>query len=278
MACLKKDDPNQVTYYQSGIGTYDGSGLKTGFSAGFDMAVGSGLGIHVRDAYRFLMQNYREGDRICLLGFSRGSYTVRCLAGMLHKVGLLPAHNRAQITFAYQFYKDDTPEGWKMSADFKKTFSNDVTVFFVGVWDCVASVGFIPRKLPFSKSPTNAIRYFRHAMALDEHRAKFKICRYTKMDEQNHQHTIDCTPKAQIKGGIRRMLGSCFGPSEAAIKREEEELRKRKAKEDQARLEAKFDKHNDRYYKPCETDVLEVWFMGAHADVGGGAVVRSRVF
>jgi uncharacterized protein (DUF2235 family) len=82
VACLKKDNPKQVTYYQSGIGTYDGSGMKDGFWASMDMAVGSGLGIHIKDAYRFLMQNYREGDRICLLGFSRGAYTVRCLAGM----------------------------------------------------------------------------------------------------------------------------------------------------------------------------------------------------
>lgn len=91
--CLKKDDPKQVTYYQAGIGTYNGQqGLKGGISSSLDMAVGSGLGIHVKDAYRFLMQNYCEGDKICLLGFSRGAYTVRCLAGMLHKVGLLPAH------------------------------------------------------------------------------------------------------------------------------------------------------------------------------------------
>jgi hypothetical protein len=40
VACLKKDDPNQITYYQSGIGTYNGrGGLQKGLSAGFDMAV-----------------------------------------------------------------------------------------------------------------------------------------------------------------------------------------------------------------------------------------------
>jgi hypothetical protein len=40
VACLKKDDPDQITYYQSGIGTYNGhGGLKKGFSAGLDMAV-----------------------------------------------------------------------------------------------------------------------------------------------------------------------------------------------------------------------------------------------
>lgn len=67
------------------------------------MAVGASLGTHVREAYSFLMQNYREGDKICLLGFSRGAYTARALAGMLHKVGLLPAHNQAQIVFAYKW-------------------------------------------------------------------------------------------------------------------------------------------------------------------------------
>jgi uncharacterized protein (DUF2235 family) len=60
---------------------------------------------------------------------------------MLHKVGLLPASNGAQINFAYDFYKDDTPNGWKMSAEFKKTFCTNVNVYFVGLWDCVASVG-----------------------------------------------------------------------------------------------------------------------------------------
>ena len=30
VSCLKKDDPTQVTYYQSGIGTYDGKGMRSG--------------------------------------------------------------------------------------------------------------------------------------------------------------------------------------------------------------------------------------------------------
>src|SRR4051812_1642133 len=33
VACLKKDDPNQLTYYQSGIGTYDDEGMMSGISA-----------------------------------------------------------------------------------------------------------------------------------------------------------------------------------------------------------------------------------------------------
>ena len=45
VSCLRKHDPqDQVTYYQSGIGTYDKGGLQNGIKASMDMAVGSGLG------------------------------------------------------------------------------------------------------------------------------------------------------------------------------------------------------------------------------------------
>jgi hypothetical protein len=45
VSCLKKHTPGeQMTYYQSGIGTYDTGGLKNGVGAAMDMAVGSGLG------------------------------------------------------------------------------------------------------------------------------------------------------------------------------------------------------------------------------------------
>lgn len=295
VACLKKDDPSQVTYYQTGIGTYDGQGMKNGITAAVDMAVGSGLGIHIKDAYRFLMQNYHEGDRICLLGFSRGAYTVRCLAGMLHKVGLLPAHNRAQVEFAYRFYKDDSKAGWEMSAGFKKTFCTDVTVHFLGVWDCVASVGFIPRKLPFSKTPTRSIRYFRHAMALDEHRAKFKVLQWQHDDPNIKQAEVDKTPKGRLNASKRQQksalqkIGSCFN-SDDQVKQEPSEAEKdgrmilkrastlksssTRKDEKQRQHEKKFERLDHASHQHFDTDVLEVWFAGAHADVGGGAVSR----
>jgi len=54
---------------------------------------GHGLQQNVEDAYRRLMQCHGPGDRVYLFGFSRGAFTVRSLAGMLHKCGLLgPGH------------------------------------------------------------------------------------------------------------------------------------------------------------------------------------------
>ncbi|KAG8684382.1 hypothetical protein FRC11_012185 [Ceratobasidium sp. 423] len=173
MELLKKDDPSvQMVYYQTGVGTYSPPGLTT--SAGLaiasklDEAVAWYLYQHVIDGYRYLMETYRMGDRIALFGFSRGAFTARALAGMLHCVGLLPRHNPEHIPFAYQVYKNandkmDAASPSTTSApcenvkaknvnpeEFKRTFCVPVMIDFVGVWDTVASVGaLIPKVLPW---------------------------------------------------------------------------------------------------------------------------------
>ncbi|CAE6415671.1 unnamed protein product [Rhizoctonia solani] len=170
---LKKDDPSkQMVYYQTGVGTYSPPGVMT--SAGLaiasklDEAVAWYLYQHVIDGYRYLMETYRMGDRIAVFGFSRGAFTARALAGMLHCVGLLPRHNSEHVAFAYEVYKNandriDACSPGSASAcaesvkaknvnpdDFKRTFCVPVMIDFVGVWDTVASVGaLIPKSLPW---------------------------------------------------------------------------------------------------------------------------------
>ena len=275
VSALKKDDANQVTYYQAGIGTYGDGGLSGGVSAAMDMAVGSSLGLHVRDAYHFLMHSYKEGDKICIFGFSRGAYTARCLAGMIHKVGLLPPRNIQQISFAYDFYTNDTPEGWKQSDDFKKTFCVDVCVYFLGCFDSVASVGFIPRQLPLSSTPTNKSRYFRHAMALDERRAKFKICRHrTKTWDEIKK--VACTTDATVKSTQSKLLH--YLPNYKA-QDDAPPAYSPQMKYEQTNHPNLTDEEYERltgHEAPFNTDVLEVWFAGAHADIGGGAVPNDE--
>lgn len=50
------------------------------------------------------------------------------------KVGLLPACNSEQIPFAYKMFTRTDEVGWKQSTAFKKAFSIDVDIEFVGVW------------------------------------------------------------------------------------------------------------------------------------------------
>ena len=53
---------------------------------------------------------------------------------MIHKVGLLPTCNHQQVPFAYKMYTKADDEGWKQSNAFKKAFSNEVDIEFLGVW------------------------------------------------------------------------------------------------------------------------------------------------
>ncbi|KDR83174.1 hypothetical protein GALMADRAFT_56796 [Galerina marginata CBS 339.88] len=248
---LKKDDPSkQLVYYQAGIGTYTTPQIATPgatkISQSLDMAVAWNLDAHIMGGYEFLMQNYRANDRICIFGFSRGAYTARCLAGMIHKVGLLPAYNHQQVPFAYKMYTTTDDVGWKQSNAFKKTFSIDVDIEFLGVWDTVNAVGLIPRRLPFTTSNT-VVRTFRHAVSLDERRAKFKANLWNRPTAT--EQTLSITDKKIEKKQKTSTNGKKPGSS---MKTLEERFTKDKTK---------------------ATDIDEVvWFAGCHCDIGGGSV------
>ena len=68
-----------------------------------------------------------------------------------------------QVPFAYRMYTRTDEIGWAQSTAFKKAFSVDVDIEFIGVWDTVSSVGMIPKRLPFTTSNT-AVKTFRHAV------------------------------------------------------------------------------------------------------------------
>ena len=61
------------------------------------------------------------------------------LAGMVHKVGLLPPYNWRQIPSAYKMYTRMDKFGWAQSNQFKHALSIDVKINFLGLW-CVNTV------------------------------------------------------------------------------------------------------------------------------------------
>ncbi|KAG2116365.1 hypothetical protein BD769DRAFT_1486352 [Suillus cothurnatus] len=268
---LVKDDPSlQMVYYQAGIGTYTIPEMATPFMAKVsktvDMMIGNHLNAHVMGGYEFLMQNYNAGDKICIFGFSRGAYTARALAGMIHKVGLLPRCNHQQVPFAYHMYSRDDDEGWAQSTAFKKAFSINVNVEFVGVWDTVSSVGIIPKRLPFTAA-NNSIRYFRHAISLDEHRVRFKPNPWIRANETHKHRGVkpDHMPRS-----IRRHIPSLPDIKFKGSPDSEATQKSHHHHESQDEMERRFAATN---LEPIiETNVEEVWFAGAHCDVGGGSV------
>jgi uncharacterized protein (DUF2235 family) len=54
-------------------------------------SIGSGLIARIVRGYTFLSRNYAAGDRVFIIGFSRGAYTARALTGLVAAKGLLDA-------------------------------------------------------------------------------------------------------------------------------------------------------------------------------------------
>ena len=169
-------DPNyQIAYYDPGVGTLSAPAALTKtrkvIMKFFGLAFAYGITRNIEDAYEYLMDKYQKGDKVFLFGFSRGAFTVRALAGMLHKCGLLEKGSNNLIHYASKMYR------WGKSSvakDFKRTFSRECKPHFVGVWDTVKSVGMIiPRVFP-NAILNEDVRFGRHAIAIDEKRRKFQ--------------------------------------------------------------------------------------------------------
>jgi uncharacterized protein (DUF2235 family) len=173
---LARTPDQQLSYYQPGIGTMAPAAfwgrVRKWFVKQIDLAIAWFLSDHVTDAYRFLMRYYQDGDRIYIFGFSRGAYTARALAGMLHKVGLLTQGNDELISFAWDKFKNE--DNKELAQKFKDTFSRSVRVHFLGLWDTVSSVGWAwdPKHLPYTQN-NPSVEIVRHLVALDERRAYF---------------------------------------------------------------------------------------------------------
>jgi uncharacterized protein (DUF2235 family) len=81
------DPALQVTFYDAGLGTDIGATAMTTPVRFVQKLLGSvtGQGIkrNIADCYEFIINHWEPGDRIFLFGFSRGAYTVRCVANLL---------------------------------------------------------------------------------------------------------------------------------------------------------------------------------------------------
>jgi uncharacterized protein (DUF2235 family) len=175
-AMLDRVRNDQIAYYQPGIGTFPPpvawGRIKKWFVTRLDLAIAWLLAEHVCDAYRFLMRYYQEGDTIFIFGFSRGAYTARAVAAMLHKVGLLTEGNEELIPFAWDVFKRE--HRLPVYRGFEETFCRPVRIHFLGLWDTVSSVGWAwaPQHLQFTEN-NPSVDIVRHAVSLDERRAYF---------------------------------------------------------------------------------------------------------
>jgi len=242
---VQKSDLQRV-YYNPGIGTIGQQNAWQRFKQKargvFGLATGYGLDDDVLSAYRFLCGAYETGDKIWLFGFSRGAYTVRILAALVHVIGVLPPDQLNLATYAFTAYKKSSADSQRKGSKsgrppvdegthspeleaawyFSRVAGGDtVRIEFIGVWDTVASVivpredSFLPdlQTLRFTRT-NSSVKTFRQAIAIDERRRMFRLNRWIEP---------------------QKYLSNPFVPSSAIAQ-----------------------------------DVRQVWFAGVHADVGGG--------
>lgn len=189
---LNRDD--QRLYYDPGIGTLPEPSRITRIgqrvSAAIDLAFATGLTGKVESAYRYLMDFWEPGAKVYLFGFSRGAYTARVLAGMLHSLGLLPRGNHSLVPYVMRLFRsvrgdrEDAQDDayWRLCDEFRSTFARQTDhearrfqVHFLGLWDTVSSVGWAWEPLSFPFTATNpSVRIARHAISIDERRAFFR--------------------------------------------------------------------------------------------------------
>lgn len=204
-----RDGISQVVYYHHGVGSQGGIVDRVVMGS-----VGEGLDDVVRQAYSFLSNNYSPGDEIFLIGFSRGAYTVRAIAGMIGTVGLLtkkglqywpeifkdvihrhdrryrpkepniPFRNKPRMGPAYR------DELWKRGMT-----DLDVTIKAIGVFDTVGALG-LPRidiltKIGLQRDQSKEMSFYDtklgpgienafQALALDERRTAFSPALWEK--------------------------------------------------------------------------------------------------
>lgn len=233
---LEKSD-RQLVYYDPGVGTFGAENAWLRFWRKavevWGLITGWGLDYNVKEAYRFLVENYDDGrresresnsrDSIYIFGFSRGAYSARVLAGFINAVGLIEKRNLNLLDYAYRAYKGIGENGEDKFGEvrlYERILAPDrPPIRLLGLFDTVASVIEHGRYGPRLRSHANtkhnrSVESIRHAVAIDECRTMFR-------------------PQLWPQG--EEYWGNPFNKAAA---------------------------------KP--QDLREVWFAGVHGDVGGG--------
>ncbi|MDD2760155.1 MAG: DUF2235 domain-containing protein [Methylomonas sp.] len=191
---------------------------------------GAGIIARIVRGYTFISREYEPGDHIVVIGFSRGAYTVRALAGMIAKQGLLAKRLTTDKTDAYRWgarawyhYRKDSGQGnwWTRlvggisnlpgfigsSAVDADDLQPVESIRAVAVWDTVGALGF-PRYNKDSRADVFEFANTRlsdkvergiHAVSLDEQRVDFTP---TLWDSAGHvEQMLFAGAHADVGGG-----------------------------------------------------------------------------
>ena len=173
---------------------------------GLGLAFGYGLAENVKQMYQQLASLYDDDDSVFLFGFSRGAFTVRALAGLIHRCGL-PHRDRRNDDWAFKrawsLYRPMHPDERGVAEFREREEQRTCAIRFLGIWDTVKSYGGLrPVMLPHLRH-NPIVECVRHAVALDEQRGWFDVTTWGRLDIDLECDAawsrIDDATKAKIK-------------------------------------------------------------------------------
>lgn len=181
------DSAHVTLYYEPGI-------QWRGYRRSVEVVAGIGINRQIKRAYLFLARNYQPGDRVMLMGYSRGAYAVRSLAGLIDRMGLLRPAQITEETLdrVYTHYRN-APHSRAAQALREALCHPQVPIRFLGVYDTVRALGLrwpglwrvVPMPHEFhSHALGPATEIARHALALDERRDAYAPVLWDTTPEQ----------------------------------------------------------------------------------------------
>jgi uncharacterized protein (DUF2235 family) len=207
---LDRKASTQVAYYDPGVGTIWEPGTLSKLAQRIQMLLGLafGLGVsrNVAEAYAFLIQHHQMDDRIFIFGFSRGALEARAVAALVYRCGLLESQLHSLEPYALRL--SQTHGNYEVVREFKRTFSRDVTVEFLGLWDTVTSMGNVWSPIYWPHTTSNpGVRRVAHAIAIDERRAFFRPNRWMVSENQTVSEVWFSGVHSDVGGGYVASTG-----------------------------------------------------------------------
>lgn len=271
-----EDDQQKIKYFH-GLGTKWYEKYRGG-------VFGVGLSEKIQEGYKFLIEEYEDGDHVFLFGFSRGAYTARSLVGLIRNSGLIDLNKITSdnslenvIGDAYSLYRsrDDGADS-RSAIFFRKKFSKEIKIKFLGVWDTVGSCGipfdsfnwFNKKYYDFHDTELSSIvENAFHAIAIDEHRKNYAPTLWDPKEKPNQkiEQVWFVGAHCNVGGGYSRNNLSDIPLSWMLEKATECGLRIHNEKAPSAELNINnsiimdsystflngaFSRFNDRYYRP----------------------------
>lgn len=188
------ESADQHVIYDDGIGA-DATGLDRLLEGAFATTIFQ----KITDGYKAIAHSYTPGDQLYLFGFSRGAYTVRCIAGMIANCGL-PSGSFTDdcVNQVFAAYRAPAQRA-AMLATLGACNLVPATIMMIGVFDTVGSLGIpaIFGKIDVDKYgflDTNLHPDVKNAfqcLAIDEHRAQFPCTPWTVPTPPNPGQTVE---------------------------------------------------------------------------------------